>query len=136
MGGSGLGGDGGQKLTSKFYNLYAILKRNLKKICNLHAKLLNERKVSSYCVSASLKETKLAIRKCGGSLNLFLMSANLLPAQLESRLANLKVEEHSMFGHFWKAHDQTNPTRYGTKSSADTTHIIKYFLKFSSIKQT
>ena len=57
-------------------------------------------------------------------------------SQLESRLANLKVEEYSIFGHFWKAHDQTNPTRYGTKCSADTTHIIKYFFKFWSIKQT
>ena len=57
-------------------------------------------------------------------------------AQLESRRGNLKLEEHSMFGHFWKAHDQTNPTRYGTKCNTDTTHIIKFFLKFSSIKQT
>ena len=36
-------------------------------------------------------------------------------SQLESQLANLKVEEHSKFGHFWKAHDQTNPTRYSRK---------------------
>ena len=43
--------------------------------------------------------------------------------QLESRLANLKVEEHSKFGHFWKAHDQTNPTRYGTKCNTVTTKI-------------
>ena len=43
--------------------------------------------------------------------------------QLESQLANLKVEEHSKFGHFWKAHDQTNPTRYGTKCNTDTTKI-------------
>ena len=59
----------------------------------------------------------------------------LVATQLESRLANLKVEEHSKFGHFWKAHDQTNPTRYGTKCITGTTHIINFFLKFSSIKQ-
>ena len=32
-----------------------------------------------YCVSASPKPTKFAIFKCGGNLNLFLISANLLP---------------------------------------------------------
>ena len=44
--------------------------------------------------------------------------------QLESRLANLKVEEHSKFGHFWKAHDQTNPTGYGRKCNTDTTKKV------------
>ena len=46
----------------------------------------------------------------------------LLP-QLESRLGNWKVDGHSKFGHFWKAHDQTNPTRYGTKCNTVTTKI-------------
>ena len=54
--------------------------------------LLNERKVSSYCVSASLKETKLAIRKCGGSLNLFLMSANLLPEYCASTVSTIALK--------------------------------------------
>ena len=47
----------------------------------------------------------------------------ILTSQLESRLGNLKVDGHSKFGHFWKAHDQTNPTRYGTKCNTVTTKI-------------
>ena len=56
--------------------------------------------------------------------------------QVESRLGNLKVREHSKFWHFWKAHEQTNPTRYCTKCSSGTTHIIKFFSKlFFQVKQ-
>ena len=55
-------------------------------------KLLNERKVSSYCVSASPKPTKLAIRKCGGSLNLFLTSANLLPKYGASTVSTMALK--------------------------------------------
>ena len=73
-------------------DLYAILERNFKKVCNFHAKLLNERKVSSYCVSASPKPTKLAIRKCGGSLNLFLTSANLLPKYGASTVSTMALK--------------------------------------------
>ena len=46
-------------------------------------------------------------------------------SQLESRLANLKVEEHSKFGHFWKAHDQTNPTRYGSKCNTAIPRFVR-----------
>ena len=51
-----------------------------------------ERKVSSYCVSASPAQTKLAIRKCGGSLNLFLMSANLLPENCASTVSTMALK--------------------------------------------
>ena len=38
--------------------------------------------------------------------------------------------------HFWIAKDCSCPMRCGRTSVTGTTHIIKFFLKFSSIKQT
>ena len=46
--------------------------------------------------------------------------------QLESRLSYLKVEGHSKFWHFWRANEETNPTRYSTKCSSGTTQKLYY----------
>ena len=46
----------------------------------------------SYCVSASPNPMKFAIFKCGGSLNLFLTSANLRPKYGASTVKTIAVK--------------------------------------------